>query len=365
MTKILVIEDSPTIRKEVLTWLRLEEYDAIGAANGREGVEVGLQQRPDLVLADIMMPEKDGYRVLAELRAHPATALTPFIFMTAKQEKVDIRYGMQLGADDYLTKPFEREELLSAVRTRLDRHTLLIQDSDRKGRDLRAHLLHMLPHELRTPLVGILGISELLGQDANLLTPEEITEYAAMLTTSGRQLYRLVENHLLYTQFAIDAVDPQLARIIQDAKTKQVLPIISATSEQIALAYGRINDLQVDLVDGVVYMAPDHLSKVVYELVDNAFKFSQRAAPVCVTGQVEAEQYILTITDQGRGLAPENIAQIDIYMQFERKKHEQQGTGLGLALARQLIELYGGVLRLKSSPGAGTSVEVTLSLIEK
>jgi len=360
MAKILVIEDNPTIRKEVLTWLRLEDYDVVGAANGREGVEMGLQHCPDLILADIMMPEKDGYRVLAELRAQPTTALIPFIFMTAKQEKVDIRYGMQLGADDYITKPFDREELLSTVRTRLERRNLVLQASDQKGRDLRAHLLHMLPHELRTPLVGILGISELLGQDAKFLTPEEITEYAGMITASGQQLYRLIENHLFCARLAIDAADPEWAGFVQNASTRQTLSIIRDTSEGIALAYRRALDLQLNLAHGIVRMTPEHLNKVVYELVDNAFKFSQ--APVRVMSQIEADKYILTIADQGRGMTPENIAQIDVYMQFERKRYEQQGLGLGLIIARQLTELYGGSLQIKSKVGGGTVVKVSLKL---
>jgi len=360
-TKILVIEDNPMIRREVLTWLQLEGYEAIGAANGNEGIEIALQERPALILSDIMMPDKDGYRVLSELRTQPTTALTPFIFMTAKQEKVDIRYGMQLGADDYITKPFKREELLSAIETRLVRRNLFIEDSDRKGRDLRQHLLHMLPHELRTPLIGILGIGELLSQDAHTITPAEITEYAEMITISGRQLYRLVENHLLYAQLIIAASDLEKASIINSAAVEQVVPIVRGKSEEIAQAYSRTADLQLDLQSGAVRMAREHLSKVMHELVDNAFKFSKATTPVQVNGEWQQEKYILTVRDQGYGLTAENIARIDAYMQFERGVYEQQGTGLGLTLARRLTDLYGGSLQIESTPGAGTMIRVSFA----
>ncbi|MCX6050150.1 MAG: response regulator, partial [Chloroflexi bacterium] len=342
MTKILVIEDNSMIRKEVLTWLSLEEYEALGAANGREGVEIALQQIPDLILSDIMMPEKDGYHVLAELRIQPRTALIPFIFMTAKQEKADIRYGMQLGADDYITKPFGREELLSTIRTRLIRRDLFIQDSDKKGRELRHHLLHMLPHELRTPLVGILGIGELLSQNAESLTHADIVDYAEIITDSGRQLYRLIQNHLLYAQLVIAATDPYTNSSTTGLVPVPVATIIQDTSEEIAQTYKRLDDLSLDLRPGVVRMTGDHLSKIVHELVDNAFKFSETPTPVRVSGERQMDKYVVVVSDQGRGLTPENIAQIDAYIQFERQTYEQQGAGLGLTLARRLAEFYGG-----------------------
>ncbi len=121
MTKILVIEDEPEMRRNLVTILRLEKYHPIAAVNGRIGVELARQERPDLILCDVTMPELDGNGVLAALRAEPLTAATPFVFLTAKGEKPDIRSGMNLGADDYLTKPVAKADLLAAIRMRLDR----------------------------------------------------------------------------------------------------------------------------------------------------------------------------------------------------------------------------------------------------
>ncbi len=119
--KILIIEDQPQMRRNLLTVLELEGYQPLAAANGRTGLEIAWREKPDLILCDVMMPEKDGYAVLEELRADPAFVTTPFIFLTAKGEKVDVRTGMNLGADDYLTKPVGREELLAAIAARLER----------------------------------------------------------------------------------------------------------------------------------------------------------------------------------------------------------------------------------------------------
>jgi DNA-binding NarL/FixJ family response regulator len=119
--KILVIEDEPEMRRNLTTVLRLEKFQALPAENGRIGVELAKKKKPDLILCDVMMPELDGYGVITALRADPETVAVPFIFLTAKGEKPDIRVGMNLGADDYLTKPVAKADLLAAIRSRLER----------------------------------------------------------------------------------------------------------------------------------------------------------------------------------------------------------------------------------------------------
>jgi DNA-binding NarL/FixJ family response regulator len=121
MNKILVIEDEPEMRRNLLTVLRLEQFQPLGAENGRLGLELARREKPDLILCDVMMPELDGHGVLQALRADAETAAIPFIFLTAKGEKADLRNGMNLGADDYLTKPVARADLLQAIAARLRR----------------------------------------------------------------------------------------------------------------------------------------------------------------------------------------------------------------------------------------------------
>ena len=121
MKKILVIEDEPEMRRNLTTILRLEKFYPLPAENGRIGIELAKKERPDLILCDVMMPELDGYGVIAALRGAAQTVTIPFIFLTAKGEKPDIRAGMNLGADDYLTKPVAKADLLAAIRSRLER----------------------------------------------------------------------------------------------------------------------------------------------------------------------------------------------------------------------------------------------------
>ena len=121
MRRILVIEDEPEMRRNIVTLLRFQDYEPIEAENGRKGVELARRERPDLILCDVMMPELDGYGVLQALQQDAVLALIPFVFLTAKGDKDDLRSGMNLGADDYLTKPVANTDLVQAIEARLRR----------------------------------------------------------------------------------------------------------------------------------------------------------------------------------------------------------------------------------------------------
>lgn len=121
MKKILVIEDHPPMRENLVLMLEMEGFEVLWAEQGRRGLELARSASPDLVLCDVMMPELDGYRVLEALRADPATATIPFLFLTAKGEKLDQRTGMNLGADDYLVKPVSKDDVLAAIAARWQR----------------------------------------------------------------------------------------------------------------------------------------------------------------------------------------------------------------------------------------------------
>lgn len=122
MKKILVIEDEAETRDNLVLMLEMEGFKPLSAPNGRAGVEIAKRELPDVILCDVSMPKLDGYGVLEALRADSATVSIPFIFLTAKGDKKDLRTGMNLGADDYLTKPASAEDVLSAINARLDRH---------------------------------------------------------------------------------------------------------------------------------------------------------------------------------------------------------------------------------------------------
>lgn len=363
MTKILIIEDEPTILANILQILEIGGYEAIGAENGLEGVELARRSSPNLIVSDIMMPGVDGYDVLLNIRNDPVMAMTPFIFLTALADKAAMRQGFEFGADDYLTKPFTATELLVAVSTRLERHSAIVKEYNRKVEDLRGNILHMLPHELRTPLNVILGYSEFLITSSQSMGPEKVAEIAEKINKGGRRLNRLIENFLLYTQIKLIQADPAQYKTLRGSRTTQPKAIIEQVAVQKAQQFRREEDLQMDIEDGqAVCILEDSFKKIVEELVDNGFKFSKSGKPVQVRAAPVDGTYVVQVSDCGRGMTPQQTADIDACVQFERRVYEQQGTGVGLSIAKGLIDLFAGTLNIESTPDQGTSVTAALPM---
>src|SRR6185295_11786481 len=160
------------------------------------------------ILCDVFMEGGDGYSVLQALRTDSSTAAIPFILMTGQANPAGMRQGMQMGADDYLPKPFTMQELLAAVEVRFRKQAMLQQEAERKLADLRSSITLALPHELRTPLNGIIGFGEILTAEAATLLPDEIADMGKSIHQSGKQLERLIEQFLIYAQIELIAADP-------------------------------------------------------------------------------------------------------------------------------------------------------------
>src|SRR5215475_8868239 len=220
MRKILVIDDEEWLREMVHMALHQKGFDVVEAANGSLGVEMARQELPDLILCDVNMQKMDGYLALSSLRNEPTTAAIPFILMTGLADNAGMRHGMELGADDYLPKPFTIDALYAAVEARLKKVQAVRQEAEKKLTDLRDNISLMLPHELRTPLNGILAYGEILSTEAGTLPPEEIAEMGNVIHESGRRLERLIENFLIYAQIELLGADPQKLLALRKKLTK-------------------------------------------------------------------------------------------------------------------------------------------------
>lgn len=359
MTKILVIEDDNELRNIISEVLCAENFSVIEAEDGAIGLQLAQEELPDLIICDIMLPSLDGYGVLYEIRSIPSLQMVPFIFLTAKSTKTDLRLGMELGADDYLTKPFTRDELLGAIATRLAKQVAIERESQKKLDDLRDRITYALPHEFRTPLNSILNNSKLLLENYRDTEPEEALAMLKDIHHSGQLLYRLVQKFLLYGQLIQLGKDPERVRKLSNANEKSFSKkIIEQIALQKAIEFNREEDLQLDLQEAVILISERKLGKIVEEIIDNAFKFSSAGTPVQIRSFSQDNNFQLFIIDSGRGMTTEQIANLGAYMQFERKIYAQQGSGLGLTIAKLMIELYGGELRIESIPDKQTIVHV-------
>lgn len=362
MKKILVIEDQEFVRENILEMLNAAEFTAVGAENGKQGVQLAIQLQPDLILCDVSMPELDGYGVLAILRQNSATATIPFVFLTAKAAKTDMRQGMELGADDYLTKPFTMADLLGAISTQLAKRAIFVQQSQRQLEDLRSTITLSLPHELHTSLNGILGSSQFLIEEADVLEPVEIRSFATDIRLSAERLYRLVQNFLLYAQLEVVASDPGQIQELRSKCTPSAEVVITKAAHQKAAQLRRHHDLQLEVEDISLQLGEDKLQKLIEEVLDNAFKFSAPGTPVKVKGTAQGKIFILVVSDEGCGMSAEQIAAIGAYMRFGTKLSLQDGSGLGLIMARRLAGLHGGDLTIESIPAQETTVRLMLPL---
>jgi CheY-like chemotaxis protein/anti-sigma regulatory factor (Ser/Thr protein kinase) len=360
VNKILVIEDEEAVRTIIVEMLDAEGFNVLEAENGVIGAQLAHEYLPDLVLCDVTMPQMDGHAVLKALRQDASTMTMPFVYLTAKADWADVRQGMELGADDYLIKPFKRDELLKAISTRLAKQSVIAAQTQSKLDELRGSIALALPHEMRTPLTSIMAYSEMLAVDCDSKPPLEIREMSRALLTGAQRLYNLTANFMLYAELEIASRDPAYAHSFLGDEACRAQPVVTDTAIQLARRAGRDADLGLTLQDGVIAMAEPHVHKITDELLSNAFKFSPPGTSVDVTGFSNDHVYTLSVQDHGRGMTARQIADVGACLQFERKRHEQQGQGLGLAIVKRLVELRGGTLHIESVYGRQTTVRVTL-----
>lgn len=348
MSKILVIDDEEWLRDMVRMALQQRGFDVLQAENGAVGIEVAKKELPDLVLCDVNMGKVDGYLTLSSLRSQASTATIPFILMTGLADNAGMRHGMELGADDYLPKPFTLEALYAAVDTRIKRAQRVRHEAEKKLADLRANISIMLPHELKTPLNGIIAFGEMLATTSDALPPEEVSEMGKVIYDSGRRLERLTENFLVYAQIELLALDTQKVASLCGHRTEQAGALVSEHARGQAAQAERPQDLVLDIQPVSLGISGEHLGKIVDELTHNAFKFSSPGSTVTVRLANAGPWVVLSIADRGRGFSPGDIARIGAYMQFGRQQHEQQGMGLGLTIAKRLVELHNGTFSIES-----------------
>ena len=364
MKNILVVEDEENVRENILELLNAEGYLSYGAKDGEEGIILAKEKHPELIICDIMMPKLDGYSVLALLSKEPETARIPFIFLTARTERESMRKGMDLGADDYIMKPFTRKELLQAIQTRQEKQSMLERFAHKEISSLQTNVSLILPHELLTPLSIILEHSELMVGRVEQYNPHQIREIALDINQAAQQLHRLIQNYLLFNELGLTFFDSNKVNTLRSSRVGSSWITITEISSVKARQMNREQDMKINLVDTPLRISEDYLQKIVEELLENAFKFSAPGSPIEISGSILLQKmsYLLRIVDHGQGMSQEQIKNIMGYSESDRKFHELQDVGIGLLLVKRLVDLFGGELSLTSIPKKSTVVEVTLPL---
>ena len=358
MATILVVDDDKAIRDFLSDTLEYAGYGVITASDGLSAVGLAEEHLPDLIISDVNMPYLDGFQMLERMREASQTNTVPVIFLTAQNNTSAMRQGMLGGAEDYLAKPFSPNDLLSSVKVQLKKRAVLEEKQQTTLRMLRKNITYALPHELRTPLSLISGYAHLLEMDQGKRSPEDVMESARIIASASARLERLIENYLIYAQVELICSDPSELEAARNHVVKNCASVIAASASHQAKKWKRADDLQLDLCNLALRISETDLSKIMLELVDNAFKFSTPGTPVFVQSMVEEDWLYIVIRDEGHGMTAEQIGLLGAYMQFGRELYEQQGLGLGFTVAKRLIELHEGEVKVNSKPGEGTTVTI-------
>lgn len=345
--KILIVDDLP-LNVEIIHNFLTDNYVLADANSGQEALEILPLFKPDLVLLDIKMPGIDGYEVCRRIRQEERYSFIKIIMVSALSNEHERLKGYEVGADDYVTKPFVEEELQAKVRVflRLKR----AEEIDR----LKTDILHLFSHETRTPLNAIIGLTSLLRQDNSL--SEDTRSTIGMIEESGLQLHKFIEK----TMFLCELKSTPSMRSSSESLISCLSDVIKTFKESASL-----KNLSFKLeVDKDCYLKADWemLHKAFDYVIDNAVKYSPEGGTIRIRQETSKQSIIIKISDQGEGIPHDWIDKIFDEFAVRDIIHHQQGQGLSLAISKYVLELHGGFISVENTSDKGTTFAISFPL---
>ena len=368
---ILVVDDDPVVRSLMRATLKTDGFTVFEAADGEEGCRLYEEQRPDLLLVDLVMPRMDGYELCRILRSRPESAYVPIVVATSLDDVPSIARAYDAGATDFIPKPVNWLVLNHRIRyilrasrafeeiRRNQEHLIAAKEAAEAANRAKSEFLANMSHELRTPLNAIIGFSGMMSDRMFGPLDEKYAEYANIIGDSGRHLLAIITDILDVSK--ADADRMMLAE--ERVAIEDVVELGSKIVEDMA----RRADIEFvsKMEDGLppVVADPAKLTQILVNLLSNAVKFTAAGGKVHLSVEHRATHGItFRVADTGIGMAPDQIpialAPFGQISNSMTRKHD--GVGLGLPLTKRLIELHGGTIELDSNPGKGTVASVHL-----
>jgi two-component system sensor histidine kinase/response regulator len=348
---ILIIDDDPSILAIYAAALRMAGHRVETASSAETALQLVEKECPDLIISDVNMPGLDGMAFTQEIRRHPHLQDTQIILMTGNSALANTRQAMNLGADDFLSKPLQLEELYASVQARLKRAEINRRVRCDLVADLRQKLGSTLPHEFLTPLAGILGLAEILRDEIETMPRHELKGLITDIERSGLRLHRTLRNYLWMME--IDRL-PQMQPSL--LSPQQASDLIDFATRTVTHRHARPFHLEKDLSGAQSFLAEGTAFEIIVEeLLGNALQFSPDGQPIRLS--LRGRQ--LRVIDEGKGLTPDQLRAVGAFKQFDRPEFEQQGLGLGLALVQRVCSAMGAHVHLISEAGKGTEAIIT------
>lgn len=336
--KIVLIEDDTIIRENISDFLRLHNFNVEDFENGTVALQSIKLVQPDLILCDIMLPGLSGDEILKEVRQYFQDNQIPFIFLSAKADKKDIRRGMDHGADDYLTKPFTLQELLRSIQTRLDRNESTKKQLLKGISDKLDNFVKILFHELNTPLNGILGISTLLKNNLNSYSKEDLSQSLDAIIQSTKRLSNTQKKIISF----FNVLETQISKETEIIYLKDIYLAIKFyinSLNQPNIKFEAEDEIQESNVS--IKLNSDYLLKIIDELTENAIKYGALEKPIIIklTYKKVSQEIEIDVTNFIKNTEEVNLRTDNSFINLEKSLKGNQGFGLGLLIVQRIAEI--------------------------
>lgn len=347
--------------------LKLEGFDTLEADNGTTGMEMAKERLPDMIVCDIVMPELDGYTVLEQLRSYMPTSDIPFLFLSAKADRSDVREGMNLGADDYLVKPFSAQELVQAISARINRYNTTKREIARKMETLQEisaskdKFLSLISHDLKSSFAGVMGLSEMLASKLDDLSLDRLQEISSLMKEAVHSTYNLLESFVEWSRLQANGMKATIESVNIGETTLNVLMQHSGTAAHKSITLA----CQIP-PDTHVFADTNMIQVVLRNLVSNALKFTKPGGTIDIVAQETDSGIELSVHDDGVGISTEDMVKILQTDDVGSVQHTtagtlgEKGTGLGLLFCRELLDKQASKLVIKSAINQGSTFSFTL-----
>ncbi|MDP4114835.1 MAG: hybrid sensor histidine kinase/response regulator [Bacteroidota bacterium] len=360
---ILLVDDIVENLKVLGNIFKNEGFQIAIASNGEAAISIAHSRLPDLILLDVQMPGMDGFEVCKALKNDLLTKDIPILFLTAKTENEDIIRGFELGAVDYVTKPFNNNELLARVHTHIElqltKKKLVASNHELEGLvATKDKFFSIIAHDLRTPFIALLGFSEIIKDDFKELSESSLLEYINIIHITANDTYKLLDNLLQWSRMQLGKIDfvPKSFNLYQSIN--QICNFLKLQASQKNVTLDNRAPEQA-----VVYADNNMLDTIIRNIISNAIKFSNSGSSITIGfDDTELKESVIYIKDQGQGIpyeAQDKLFKLDVnYSTLGTNK--EKGTGLGLILCKEMVEKHNGKIWFKSIPDEGTTFFISL-----